>query len=146
MEEEEIDSLIRQQMQRWQLDARGRTKYLKSVRRTPEQLREELRPVAVRSIKQSLVLTEVAKLEKIQIDKADLEGEIASMTQDVPDERKEKLMDFLTMPQTQVNIASSIATRRTIEKLTEIAKSPAETVNQTENVEAKVEESRRSGS
>ena len=84
-------------------------------------MREELRPVAIRSIKQSLVLTEVAQNEKIQIEKADLENEIESMTKDMADERKEKLMELLNTPQTQVNIASSIATRKTMEKLTEIA-------------------------
>jgi trigger factor len=136
MEEEEIDTLIRQQMRQWQMDEKGMDEYLKSIQKTPEQLREELRPAAIRSINQSLVLTEVAKAENIQIEKADLQSEIESMTKDVTGERKDKLVELLSMPQSQANIASSIATRRTIEKLAEMAKSPAENKEKTENTEA----------
>ena len=59
------------------------------------------------------------------------------MTKDVASERKEKLIEILNMPQTQINLASAIATRKIIERLTEIAKSPVETAEKTENAEAK---------
>ena len=136
MEEEEIESLIRQQMRQWQMDEKGMDEYLKSIQKTPEQLREELRPAAIRNLKQSLVLTEVARAENIQVEKADLQNEIESMTRDVAADRKDKLVELLSLPQSQVNIASSIATRRTIEKLAEMAKSPVENKEKTENTEA----------
>jgi trigger factor len=136
MEEEEIDNLVRQQMQRWQMDEKGLDEYLKSIQKTPDQLREEMRPVAIRSIKQSLVLTEVARNEKVQVEKSDLQNEVESMTKDITGDRKEKLVEILNMPQSQVNIASAIVTRKTIEKLAEIAKSPAETIEKIENAEA----------
>lgn len=136
MEEEEIDSLIRRQMQSWQVDENGMQQYLQSIQKTPEQFREELRPVAVRSLKQSLVLTEAARAEDIQIAAADIENEVNGMTKDVPDERKEKMVEILKTPQIQVNIASSIATRKTIDKLTEIAQSPAEKVENKPGAEA----------
>jgi trigger factor len=137
MEEEEIDSLIRRQMQSWQVDENGMDQYLKSIQKTPEQFREELRPLAIRSLKQSLVLTEAAKAEDIQIASSDIENEVLGMTRDIPDERKEKMVEILKTPQIQVNIAASVATRRTIEKLTEIAQSPAEKVENKPGVEAK---------
>jgi trigger factor len=137
LEEEEIDNLIRQQMRQWQMDEKGMDEYLKSIQKTPEQMREEFRPAAIRSIKQTLVLTEVAKAENIQVEKSDLQNEIESMTKDVTGERKDKLLELLSMPQSQVSIASSIATRRTIEKLTEMAKSPVENKENKENAEAK---------
>ena len=68
MEEEEIDNLIRDQMRRWQMDEKGWMNIWRTIKRTPEQLREELRPVAIQSVKQSLVLTEVAQAEKIEVD------------------------------------------------------------------------------
>ena len=136
MEEEEIESLIQQQMRQWQMDEKGMDEYLKSIQKTPEQLREELRPAAIRNLKQSLVLTEVARAENIQVEKADLQNEIESMTRDVAADRKDKLVELLSLPQSQVNIASSIATRRTIEKLAEMAKSPVENKEKTENTEA----------
>jgi trigger factor len=137
MEEEEINSVARRQMQQWQTDEKGMDEYLKSIQKTPEQWREELRPVAVRTLKRSLVLTEVAQKENIRIEKEDLENEVRTMTKDITDERKDKLMEILSIPQTQVNLASAIATRRTIEKLVEITQSPAEAIEKTENAEAK---------
>ncbi len=137
MEEEEIDSLMRQQMRRWQMDEKGMDEYLKSIQKTPEQWKEEIRPAAIRSIKQSLVLTEAAKAEDVKIEQADLKNEIETMTQGVEGERKDKLVQLLTMPQTQVSIASSIATRKIVEKLVEMAKSPAGSIEKTEAAPAK---------
>jgi trigger factor len=136
MEEAEIDQLIQQQMQRWRMDEKNMDEYLRSIQKTPEQLREDLRPLAVRSIRQSLVLTQVAQQEKIQIEKTDLQSEVEGMTKDVTDDRREKLVELLNNPQIQVNLASSIATRKTVEKLTSIATSPAEKVESSENAGA----------
>jgi trigger factor len=137
MIEEEINDLIRDQMRRWQMDEKGLDEYLASIKRTPEQLREELRPVAVKTITQSLVLTEVAKAENIDINEDDVKNEIETMTRDIAAERRDKLMEILMMPQSQANIASAVVTRKTVEKLAEIAQAPAGTEQKTENAEAK---------
>jgi trigger factor len=125
--EQEIDNLIRQQMQRWQIDEKGLDQYLQSIKKTPDELREEMRPVAAQSIKASLVLSEVAQKENVQIEKSDLENEIRNMTQNVPEERKEKILEILQMPQSQMNLAGTIATRKTLDLLTKIAQAPAAT-------------------
>ena len=137
MEEEEINNLFRQQMQRWQMDEKGLDEYLASIKKTAEQLREEFRPVAIRSIKQSLVMTEIARGEDIKIEKSDLEAEVTSMTRDVASDRKQQLIELLNVPQNQVNLAGQIATRKTLEKLIEIAQSPVVTEVKTENAEVK---------
>ncbi len=124
-------------MRRWQMDEKGMDEYLKTINRTPEQLREELRPVAEKSVRQSLVLTEVARAEKIQINEADVKTEIETMTKDIEAERKDKYVELLNLPQSQVNIASAIATRKTMDKLAEIVQSPAGTEQKTENAPAK---------
>jgi trigger factor len=136
MVEEEIDNLIRQEMRRWQLDEKGMDEYLSSLKKTPEQLRDELRPMAMRGVKQSLVLTEVARNEKIQIEEADFNNELENMVKNTPTEKKEQLVKLLSAPQAQANLASAIVTRKTVEKLEEIAKSPAVTGEKTENAEA----------
>jgi trigger factor len=136
MVEEEIDSLIRDQMRRWQLDEKGMDEYLKSIQRTSEQLREELRPVAVKTLKQSLILTEVAKQENIQISQEDIKNNIETMTKDIAADKKDNILQFLNLPQSQVGLASSIATRKTVEKLTEIATSPSGDTGKAENKEA----------
>jgi trigger factor len=137
LEEEEIDQLISQQMQRWQMDEKGMDEYLASIKKTPEELRNEIRPMAIKTVKQSLVLTELAKAEKIQIEEADLKNEIENMTKDIDEARKEKLIEILNVPQYQVNLASSIATRKIVDRLMELAQSPAANVEKSENAEAK---------
>jgi trigger factor len=137
LEEEEIDQLIHAQMQRWQMDEKGMDEYLASIKKTPEELRNEIRPVAIKTVKQSLVLTEVAKAEKIQIEEDDLKNEIENMTKDINDERKTKIMELLSVPQYQVNLASSIATRKIIDRLTDLAQNIAVTTEKTEKAEAK---------
>jgi trigger factor len=93
--------------------------YLKTINHTAQQLRDELRPVAEKTIKQILVLTEVARAEKIEVNETDLKSEVENMTKNMTDENKGKMVELLTLPQSQVNIASAIATRKTIDKLTE---------------------------
>ncbi len=127
MEEEEIDNLVGQQMQRWQMDEKGLDEYLASIKKTAAELREEFRPLAIRSVKQSLVMTEVARGEDVKVEKEDIQTEIESMTKDLPSDRKQQLLGLLTVPQNQMNVASSVATRKTLEKLLEIAQSPTET-------------------
>jgi trigger factor len=136
MEEEEIDDMIRQQMRSWQMDEKGMEAYLESIKKTPEQLREEMRPVAVRNLKQSLILTEVARSENIKVEQTDIQNEVQEMTKDIAADRREKLIEFLNMPQTQVNVASSILTRKTREKLAEIASSASD-APKSENTETK---------
>jgi trigger factor len=119
--EDEIDQLINDQMRRWQMDEKGLDEYLKSIQRSAEQLREELRPVAIKMVKQSLAMTEVAKAEGIEVNVNDVKEEVEGMTREVPAERKETLTKILTAPQSQVNIASAIATRKTVSRLTDLA-------------------------
>jgi trigger factor len=122
MVEEEIDQLINDQMRRWQMDEKGLEEYLKSIQRSAEQLHEELRPVAVKMVKQALAMTEVAKAEGIEVNVNDVKEEVANMTKDVAADKRETISQILTAPQSQVNIASAIATRKTIDRLSDIAK------------------------
>jgi trigger factor len=137
MESEEIDALISQQMRRWQTDEKGMDEYLKSMQKTVEQFREDIKPVAIRSIKQSLVLTEIAKAEGIKVEQDDLKAEIEGMVKDIEGERKQKLFELLSHPQNQVNIASQIATRKTVSKLIEMINSPEKKEEKTESSETK---------
>jgi trigger factor len=137
LEEEEIDHLINQQMQRWQMDQKGMDEYLTSIKKTPDELRNEIRPVAIKTVRQSLVLTEVAKAENIEINESDLKNEIENMTKDITDDRKAKLLEILNVPQYQVNLASSIATRKIIDRLTGLAQAPAASTEKKETIEEK---------
>jgi hypothetical protein len=58
------------------------------------------------------------------------------MTKDIAADKKDNILQFLNLPQSQVGLASSIATRKTVEKLTEIATSPSGDTGKAENKEA----------
>jgi trigger factor len=124
--EEEIDQMIREQMRRWQMNDKGMDDYLKSIKKTGEQLREEIRPAAVKSVKQSLVMTQVAQDEKIEITNEETEAEIENMTKSIAEEGKQKMLELLSVPQARASLISVIATRKTVQKLVDIAKSEPE--------------------
>jgi len=140
--ESEIDQLIREQMRRWQMDDKGMDEYLKTIKHTPEQLREELRPVAERTVKQSLVLTEVAKAEKIEVNEADYKSEVENMTREMAGDRKDKMIELLNLPQSQVSLASAIATRKTVNKLAEFVAGSSLSEPKSENIETKESETK----
>lgn len=126
MVEREIDNLIRDQMRRWQMDEKGLDEYLKSISQSYEHLREQVRPVAIRSVKQSLVLTEIARQENIQVSQEEIKNQIQSMTKDIQPERAAGIIELLNYPESQLSLASTIVTRKTIEKLVEIVTAPVD--------------------
>ncbi|HSW58454.1 MAG TPA: hypothetical protein VLH15_08640, partial [Dehalococcoidales bacterium] len=109
----------------------------KSMKKTPEEFRQDLKPVAVKTLKQSLVLSELARVEEIKIEQADLKAEIEGMVKDVEGERKQKLFEILSHPQNQVNIASQLATRKTVARLVELISSSEKIEQKTEDSEPK---------
>lgn len=119
--ETEINHLINQQLQRWQMGGKGLEEYLSSINKTEEELREELRPLATKRVTWSLVLGKIAEEEKIEVNDSEIEAEIESMTKGAT-ENKDELQKFLNTPQFRESIKQSLVTRKTIQRLTEIAK------------------------
>ncbi|MDP2917675.1 MAG: trigger factor [Dehalococcoidia bacterium] len=122
--EHEIDHMIEDQMRRWQMSEKGLDEYLKNIKKTAEQLRDELRPMATKRVKQSIVLTKVAEQEKIEVKDEDIKAEIEKMTADMT-KNKEEFTNLLNSPQSRISLANMIATRKTIARLVEIASGQA---------------------
>ena len=116
----EIERLIEQQLQRWQLSRDHLELYLQRINKTEEELREELRPAAINRTEQSLVLSKIAEAEKIEVSKDAVDVEIENMVQNEV-EKKEELRKTLNSPHTRKSIEEILYTRKTIERLTEIA-------------------------
>ena len=100
--------------------------YLGSINKTEEELREELRPLATKRVTRSLVLGNIAEEEKIEVDNSEIDAEIENMTKDTT-EKKDELVKFLNTPQVRESIGQTLLTRKTIQRLTEIANSSKET-------------------
>lgn len=115
--EAEIDDLLNQRFQKGQaeLDA-----YLSTVGKTQDQLRDEIRPSATARLTRALVLGNVAEDEKIEVTAADIDLEIESMVKDAG-EKKNDLKRVLNTPQTRQSIGNRIVTRKTVQKLVEMA-------------------------
>ena len=121
--ESEINRMLNQ---RSQGSSQTLEDYLSSINKTEEELREELRPSATRRVTRSLVLTKVAEEEKIEVNDSEIDTEIENMTKDAT-EKKDELKKFLNTPQVRESIEQTLLTRKTLQRLTEIAKGSKET-------------------
>ncbi len=121
MVEADVDRLLDQQLRRWQAGDRGLDEYLKNINRTEEELREELRPLAMKRVTQSLVLGRIAEEEKIEVADSEVDAEIGNVTKGA--ENKEELGRLLNAPQSREAVRRSLVTSKTVQRLAEIAKS-----------------------
>jgi len=120
----EINRIMNEQARQLQMSGQNMDQYLQAINKTAEQLQEELRPVATKNVTASLVLSQISTDEKIEVTEADIETGIDNLTRSAADERKEEMRKLLDTPQTRESIKQSLKTRKTIERLSEIAKKP----------------------
>jgi len=119
--EMETDRLINEQARRLQMSGHGLEEYLNSINKTVEELREELKPRATQRITDSLVLEKVSEEEKIEVSDVEIDAEIEEMLKDAG-ESKDELQKYLNTPQSKESIKQILTTRKTIQRLVEIAK------------------------
>ncbi len=118
----EISRIINDQARQLQMTGQGMDDYLRSINKTPEQLQEDLRPIAIRNINASLVLSKIAEQEKIEVTEDEIKNGINNMVRGIGDDKKEEMIKLLDTPQNRQSITQSLKTRKTIERLTDIAK------------------------
>lgn len=120
LEEMEIDWLINQQVRQWQRIGKGLEDYLRSLNKTEKELREELRPLATKRVIQSFALGKLAEEEKVEVIDSDIDAEIENILKSAT-ENKDELKKSLNTPQARQSIKDSLTTRKTIQRLVEIA-------------------------
>ena len=120
--ESEIDQLLSQRLRRWQRADDGLDEYLKSIGKTEEEVREELRPLAAKRTVWSLVLGEIADKEKIKVDKSEIDAEIEVTVKGVAENSRTELNKLLNTPRSRRSIEQTLLTRKTMQRLVEIAK------------------------
>ncbi len=127
----EINRVINDQARQLQLTGKGMDDYLRSINKTPEQLQEELRPLAIRNVNASLVLSKISEIEKIEVTDEEIKNGIDNMVRSIGGDKKEDMIKILDTPHNRQSITQSLKTRKTIERLTEIAKNTGEPVKET---------------
>ena len=120
--EMEVHRLIEEQSRLFQMQGGNLEDYLKSVNKTEEQLHEELHPLATRRIARSLVLDKVAEEEKVEVNESDVDTEIENMLK-TNAENREELQKALNTPQSRESLKQILMTRKTVNRLVEIAQS-----------------------
>lgn len=94
--------------------------YLELVKRTPEQIREELLPSATQRVRRSLVLTRFTEAEGIKVEPEEIDAEIDKIVTSAG-EQAEQLKRVFSSPDARTTIERSLLTRKSIDRLTEIA-------------------------
>jgi len=123
--EHDINRLIAEQERELRENRVSLEEYLRSRQKTEEELREELRPMATKRVRQSLVLTKVAEEEGIEVTEEEIDGEIEAMAEGVG-ERGEELKKQFNSPPVRQSLKDVIVTRKTVKRLLEIASGKAE--------------------
>jgi trigger factor len=123
----EINRLINDQARQLQYSGQGMDEYLQSINKTPEQLQEDLRPIATRNVTASLVLTQIAEEEKIEATEEDINNGINNMVKGLQSDKTEEMRKLLDTPQNRTSMKQTLKTRKTIERLADIAKNAGET-------------------
>ena len=129
--EREIDQLINQQLRRWQMGGKGLEEYLGSINKTEEELRQELHPLATKRVTRSLTLGKIAEEEKFKVSDPEISAEIENIIKSTT-ENKDKLNKFLNTPPAHKSIEQVLITRKTIQRLVEIAKGSNMNIQKTE--------------
>ena len=133
--ERDIDGMIGEQERELRANRMSLEDYLARAQMSPEQLRDELRPLATKRVARSLVLSKVMEEEGIEVGDEELDGEIEAMAQ-AAGERGDELRQFFTSPMGRQSMERTLLTRNTIRRLVEMAAGEAGSVEAPEAGEA----------
>ncbi len=121
MVEMEIDNLMERQFRFLQNSGQDIDLYLRSINKTPEEMRIELKPDAEKVVRESLVIDKIAREENITVTPEEIEQEIERVYANTPGDR-EKMKEVLNQERTRNSIENNLITRKTVEMLVGIAR------------------------
>jgi len=122
----EIDHLMERQFRFLQNSGQDIELYLKSINKTPDELRVELKPDAERNVAESLVLGKIAEEEKVAVTPEEIDAEIERVCATTTGD-KEKMKAALNEERNRHSIENTLITRKTIDLLVNIAQKAEKT-------------------
>jgi trigger factor len=123
MLEHEIDHILEDQANLDPRDPRAQLLYLQRMNLSEEEVRDSVRPEAEQRIKRSLVLTEFAQAENIEVEASDIEEEIETMASQ-SGEQGDMIRQLFSTDEAKDSLARTLHTRKTLAKLVELASQP----------------------
>ena len=120
MVEREVDRLIQDQARHLGMEV---DHYLANAKRTRDELREELLPAATERVRRSLALTRLAEEEQIKAEDEEVEAEVERLAGSPGQSASggDQLRKLFGSPDGRAAIARSLITRKTVDRLAEIA-------------------------
>lgn len=127
--EREIDRMVDRESNHAAHTREDLDRWLDSIGRTEEEVRETLRDQADLAVRRALVLGELADREEIVVEDADIEAEIDRMSSqfsirtsdDVNDDQMQAIRSIFDTPETRSQISNQLLTSKTLERIEEIA-------------------------
>lgn len=123
--ERDIDRLIAEQEMELRESRISLKDYLRSRRKTEEELKEELRPIATKRVTQSLVLAKVVEAEGIEVTDEEIDSEVEALAQGAG-EQGEELRKFFNSPAARRSLEERLLSIKTVKRLVELASGETE--------------------
>ena len=118
--EHEIDHMLEDQANLDPRDPRAQLLYLQRLNKTEQEVRDSVREEATQRLRRSLVLSEFARAENINVEDADIEAELDRMAASAG-EQADVIKRLFATDDARDSLARSLHTRRTLARLVEIA-------------------------
>jgi trigger factor len=118
--EREITRLINQQFQYLQMSGINIDEYIKSIKKTPEEMRADIKPRAEKRVKQSLVLEKLGENEKLEVSEEEVNAEIENLLKSIAENKKEEMR--ISLESSRASIKEMLVVRKALKKLVEIGK------------------------
>jgi trigger factor len=135
----EIDRLLNQQLQYLQMSGVNIEEYIKQIQKSPEQMRDEIKPRAEKRVRQSLVMEKFGEQEKIEVSPDEVKAEIDNLLKGVPEDKQTEMRGQFEASSDSVRKVLII--RKALQKLVESAKTdvPAPKLDEVNTSDIKVE-------
>jgi trigger factor len=121
MVDREIDRFLNEQARNTGMEL---DKYLELIRKTPQEVREELMPSATERVKRSLALSQLAEAETIEVEEGEIDAEIERLIAQASagnSEQAERYRQIFRPADARASLRRTLLTRKTVERLVEIA-------------------------
>lgn len=119
--EREVEHLLSDQERELRASNISWDDYLRRSGKTIDQLREEVAPVAAQRVVRSLALSRLAEMQQIQVAPEEVDAEVESIVKG-SGEHADRMRQALTAQSGRDSVARSLLTRKTLERLTTIAR------------------------
>jgi trigger factor len=117
MVDSQVEHLVSQQSEEFG-DRQGLENYLKSVGKTEEELRNDMRPLAERTVVRSLVIQRFAEMEGVDVSSAEIDAEVDLIKMRASGEGMSRLFQS---PEARESLGRNIFIKKAMDRLYEIA-------------------------